>query len=57
MALHFLHADFAQSDLIDPARDTRPYLSGPQATGGRREYGVTVAGTWDQHVARLLGQP
>jgi ectoine hydroxylase-related dioxygenase (phytanoyl-CoA dioxygenase family) len=54
MAMHFLRADYAQSDLIDPARDTRPYLSGPQATGGLREYGVTVAGTWEQQVARML---
>jgi Phytanoyl-CoA dioxygenase (PhyH) len=32
----------------------RPYLAGPQATGGLREYGVTVAGTWDQQVERML---
>ena len=32
----------------------RPYLTGDQATGGRQEYGVEVAGTWDQEVARLL---
>ena len=55
MAMHFLRADFAQSDLIDPARDTRPYLSGPLATGSLREYGVSVAGTWDRQVERLLG--
>jgi ectoine hydroxylase-related dioxygenase (phytanoyl-CoA dioxygenase family) len=54
MAMHFLRADYAQSDLIDPARDTRPYLTGPQATGGLREYGVTVAGTWDREVEGLL---
>jgi phytanoyl-CoA hydroxylase len=54
MAMHFLRADYAQSDLIDPARDTRPYLTGSQATGGLREYGVQVAGTWDQEVERML---
>ena len=54
MAMHFLRADYAQSDLIDPARDTRPYLTGPQATGGLREYGVTVAGTWEREVERML---
>ena len=54
MAMHFLRADYAQSDLVEPARDTRPYLTGPQATGGLREYGVTVAGTWEQQVERLL---
>jgi ectoine hydroxylase-related dioxygenase (phytanoyl-CoA dioxygenase family) len=54
MAMHFLRADYAQDDLIDPARDTRPYLTGPLASGGLREYGVKVAGTWDQEVERLL---
>jgi hypothetical protein len=32
----------------------RPYLTGPPATGGLREYGVTVAGTWEQQVERML---
>jgi phytanoyl-CoA hydroxylase len=54
MALHFLNADYAKEDLIAPDRDTRPYLTGPQATGGLREYGVKVAGTWDEEVKRML---
>ena len=28
----------------------RPWLTGPQATGGRREYGRLIAGTWDAEV-------
>lgn len=54
VALHFLRADYAQDELIDPNRETRPYLTGPNATGGEREYGVKVAGTWEQEVERVL---
>jgi len=62
VALHFLRADYAHDDLIAPDRDYRPYLTGPEASGGLREYGVTVAGTWEQEVERVLsgvavGQP
>ncbi len=56
MAMHFLRADYAQSELIHADRDTRPYLTGSQASGGLREYGVTVAGTWDSQVERMLGK-
>ncbi len=56
MAMHFLRADYAQSELIHADRDTRPYLTGSQASGGLREYGVTVAGTWDSQVDRLCGK-
>src|SRR5262249_15142875 len=41
-------------DLIAPDRDYRPYLTGPEATGGLREYGVEVAGTWEREVERAL---
>ena len=54
--MHFLRADYAQSELIHADRDTRPYLTGSQASGGLREYGVTVAGTWDSQVDRLCGK-
>ena len=30
-------------------------LTGREATGGLREYGVAVAGTWDAEVDRVLG--
>jgi phytanoyl-CoA hydroxylase len=53
-AFHFLRADYAQDELIQPDRDYRPYLTGPEATGGLREYGVRVAGTWEQEVDRAL---
>lgn len=32
----------------------RPYLTGPQATGGLREHGEKVAGTWGAEVERAL---
>jgi hypothetical protein len=37
-----------------PDRDYRPSLTGPQATGGLREYGERVAGTWEGEVERAL---
>jgi hypothetical protein len=52
--VRFLRADYAQDELIEPDRDYRPYLTGPQAIGGRREYGEKVAGTWEREVARAL---
>lgn len=32
----------------------RPYLSGPKASGGEREHGVKVAGTWEQEIEQVL---
>ena len=56
VAYHFLHVDHARDkeDLIAEDRDYRPYLTGPNATGGEREYGVRVEGTWDQEVQQAL---
>lgn len=55
VALHFLNGDISgqASGGFEPG--TRPFLSGPDATGGEREYGVKVAGTWEAQVARLAG--
>ena len=41
--------------LVEGDRRTRPYVTGPRATGGRAEYGVEVAGTWEQEVERING--
>jgi phytanoyl-CoA hydroxylase len=54
VVFHFLRADYAQDELPETDRDYRPYLTGPEATGGLREYGVRVAGTWEQEVERAL---
>lgn len=56
LALHFLREDFAQLELVEPNRNARPLINGPQATGGEREYGVRVAGTWEQEIEAVLGQ-
>lgn len=55
VALHFLRADYAQKELVADDRDYRPYLTGPHATGGLKEYGVRVEGTWEAEVERALG--
>jgi ectoine hydroxylase-related dioxygenase (phytanoyl-CoA dioxygenase family) len=54
VAYHFLRSDYAQQELVTPDRDYRPQLTGRDATGGMREYGVLVAGTWEQEVNRTL---
>ncbi len=52
MALHFLNESVA-SEAHGLEGGAHPYLSGPKATAGVREYGVQAAGTWDDQVARL----
>ena len=54
MAFHFLHHEYVpQANLADE----KPLISGPDATGGLREYGVQVDGMWDVEVARTLATP
>jgi ectoine hydroxylase-related dioxygenase (phytanoyl-CoA dioxygenase family) len=56
VALHFINADVDGEALAGFPLGKRPYLTGPNAAGGgEEEYGVRVAGTWDQEVARALG--
>jgi ectoine hydroxylase-related dioxygenase (phytanoyl-CoA dioxygenase family) len=52
LALHFLRWDYRRPDRPNDYKG--PLLSGPEATGGVREFGVKVEGTWDQQVERLL---
>jgi phytanoyl-CoA hydroxylase len=54
VAYHFLNADYAQASIFGDERNPVPYLTGPQATGGEREYGVRVEGTWESEVERVL---
>ena len=56
MAFHFLRTDYATQDVTSPDRECRPHLCGPQASGGRSEYGIDVAGTWRREVARVLSR-
>ena len=53
-AYHFLHVDCAGDDLVADDRDYRPYLTGPNATGGEKEYGVKVEGTWEREIDRAI---
>jgi ectoine hydroxylase len=55
VALHFINDAVSQEAMEGFEPGTRPYLNGPEATGGKREYGVQVAGTWDAEV-RQAGQ-
>jgi ectoine hydroxylase-related dioxygenase (phytanoyl-CoA dioxygenase family) len=57
VALHFLHEDFARPEMIEADRRARPYVSGPRSTGGLKEYGVCVDGTWNEEVQRAVEAP
>ena len=52
IAFHFLRTDYIPAE----AHFLRTHLSGPETTGGEKEYGVQVAGTWDREVDRILAQ-
>jgi ectoine hydroxylase-related dioxygenase (phytanoyl-CoA dioxygenase family) len=54
VALHFLNAEVSGHAQGGFAYDKRPYLTGPDATGGEREYGARVAGTWEAEIERVL---
>lgn len=51
LAYHFLRTDY----LIPGRESSRElvHLTGPEASGGEREYGTRVAGTWADEVRRL----
>jgi ectoine hydroxylase-related dioxygenase (phytanoyl-CoA dioxygenase family) len=51
VALHFLHTDFAEGDHWTTHEERTPIVRGPQATGGLRECGHLIEGTWEQRVA------
>jgi phytanoyl-CoA hydroxylase len=54
VALHFLNANVSGEALGGFEPGVRPALSGPDATGGEREYGEKIAGTWPDHVRAAL---
>ena len=54
IAFHFLHGNCVdRANLVDKKRG-QPFLLGPETTGGEAEYGVRVAGTWEQEIERVL---
>jgi phytanoyl-CoA hydroxylase len=56
VALHFLTEAASGGAEGGFTAEKRPYLTGPKATGGEKEYGVRIAGTWDTEVKRVLGE-
>lgn len=51
LAFHFLNTDYVASGRLT---DGAVHITGPQATGGQREYGISVAGTWQDEVRKLV---
>ncbi len=54
LAFHFLHEQCAAADMLAPDRDRRPWVTGPNSTGGLREYGVDVRDTFAAEVDTVL---
>lgn len=54
VALHFINKRMDDEAVGGFKLGARPILSGPESTGGEREYGVRIAGTWDAEVERAL---
>lgn len=59
LAYHFLCHDQTDEAFYTTGRigNPRPRLTGARATGGREEYGSTIAGTWDAEVAQANAKP
>ena len=57
VALHFLNGNVNGHARGGFPPGKRPFLTGPDATGGEAEYGVRVAGTWEDEIERVLGSP
>jgi ectoine hydroxylase-related dioxygenase (phytanoyl-CoA dioxygenase family) len=56
IALHFLHEDVADKTLAERNGHPHPYLTGPKTSGGEKEYGERVAGTFEKEVEKALQQ-
>jgi ectoine hydroxylase-related dioxygenase (phytanoyl-CoA dioxygenase family) len=54
LALHFVNTDHAAPEFYSSGSIT--HITGPRATGGLKEYGVQVEGTWDEEVEQSLGR-
>lgn len=52
VALHFINAEVSQQAVGGFEPGLRPILTGDDASGGEREYGERIAGTWPEEVAR-----
>lgn len=56
VALHFINGAMDATAKSGFPLGKRPYLSGDEASGGLKEHGVVVAGTWEREVAAVLGR-
>ena len=54
IALHFINGAMDATAKSGFPLGKRPYLTGPDASGGLKEHGLVVAGTWEREVAALL---
>ena len=54
VALHFINAEVNAHARAGFEPGRRPWLTGPDATGGEAEYGERLAGTWPDQVERVL---
>ncbi len=55
VALHFINGAMDATAKSGFPLGKRPYLSGGEASGGLKEHGVVVAGTWEREVEAVLG--
>jgi ectoine hydroxylase-related dioxygenase (phytanoyl-CoA dioxygenase family) len=56
LAMHFLRADYAPEELVQPDRRERPYINGPHYTAGIREYGLDLDEAWQTEVDNVLAE-
>lgn len=54
VALHFINGEMDETAQSGYELGKRPYLTGNDSSGGMKEHGVQVAGTWEQEVQRVL---
>ncbi len=54
VAFHFLNGQHLDDEGLDTRTLLGTCLTGDDATGGEREYGERIAGTWPQHVEQTL---
>ncbi len=55
VALHFINGAMDATAESGFPLGKRPYLTGAEASGGLKEHGVVVAGTWQREVEAVLG--
>ncbi len=55
LAIHFLRKDHTPENINRVGEHPRPLINGPEASGGEREYGRKIAGTWEKEVEHVLG--